>query len=291
MQNLTYINLLGETAAFGALRPLVFCSVSGLGMPDVDVKTIQGAYQQGDAVAALTRKARRVELTLHLLATDRAALYALRRSLCGWLSPDKASDGERRARLVYRNDAGEYWTWAVPEGGLDWGARVQNGHVCVRLAFRCESPFWYGMRRNTARFTYRGSGFRLPFSFPVRFGSRSFRETLLNAGHGAAPVEITVWGKGETPVLLNQSTGRRIALTSPLPDGDVLRIRTDPAHLRVAVTHPDGSTENAFGYLDAATSLSAFTLRPGENTLIYRSGGEQTQSVVHIEWYDCYDGC
>ncbi len=290
MQQLTYINLRGESADFGAIRPLVFCSVKGLGTPDTDVKTIQGAYQQGDAVAGLTRRARTVELTLHLLADDRAALYQARRSLCGWLSPDKASDGESRARLIYRNDAGAYWTWAVPEGGLDWGARLQNGHASLRLSFRCESPFWYGMARNTARFTYSGSGFKLPFKFPFTLGNRSFAQTLVNAGHGAAPVEISIWGKGETPVLLNQSTGRRIALASPLPVGDVLTLRTDPARLRAAVTHPDGTTENAFGYLDPGTSLSAFTLRPGENRIVYRPGGEQTQSVVHINWYDCYEG-
>ena len=290
MQQLSYVNTLGERIDFGALRPLVFCSVRGLGTPDLDVKTIVGAYQQGDVTASLTRKARHVDLTLHLLADDRRALYETRRSLCGALSPDKAVDGEHRARLLYKNDGGSYWTWAVPEGGLDWGARLREGHASVRLSFRCESPYWYGMAPNTARFCYKGSGFQLPFQFPIKFGNRAFRQAVTNAGHGDAPVEVTIWGKGETPVLVNQSTGRRIALVSPLPDGDVLRICTDPARLSVTVTHPDGTTENAFGYLDASTSLSAFALRPGENALVYRPGGEQTQSTVHVNWYDCYEG-
>lgn len=290
MQSLAYINLRGERVDFDALRPLVFCSVKGLGTADADVKTIAGAYQQGETTAALRRKKRTVTLTMHLLAGDRQTLYETRRSLCGALSPDKALQGENRARLEYRNDAGAYWTWAVPEGGLDWGARLRNGHALLRLAFRCESPFWYAPARNTSRFTHSNSGFGLPFSFPVQLGSRAFRQTVVNNGHVDAPVEVTVWGKGETPVLLNRSTGRRIAFAAPLPDGDVLRVRTDPARLSATVTHPNGTTENAFGYLDAATSLSAFTLRPGENELVYRPGGEQTQSVVHIEWFDTYEG-
>lgn len=290
MQSLSYINLLGERLDFDAIRPLVFCSAKGLGTPDVDVKTLVGAYQQGDTVTAYARKARHVDLTLHLLAGDRQALYDTRRSLCGILSPDKAVDGESRARLLYENDGGSYWTWAVPEGGLDWGARLLNGHVSLKLAFRCESPFWYGRAKNTARFTYGGSGFKLPFGFPIRFGSRVYRQTLANAGHGDAPVEVTIWGKGETPSLLNRRTGLRIALASPLPDGDVLRVVTDPARLSVTVTHPDGTAENAFGYLDPSTSLSAFTLKPGENELVYEPGGEQAQSTVHVDWYDAYEG-
>ena len=132
--------------------PWVLCRVKGVGMSDVKVVAAEGAYQQGESITGLRREGRTVKVTLHLLAGSRQEMYRLRSELLGILSPDKAFDGTRRARLIYENDFGRRWTWAVPESGLDWGERKQNAQPSLNLNFRCESPYWYGMTRQEAVF-------------------------------------------------------------------------------------------------------------------------------------------
>ena len=77
---------------------------------------------------------------------------------------------------------------------------------------------------------------------------------------------------------------------SPLPYGERLTIRTDPAALAVTLTREDGSGENAFGYLDPLSSVAAFGLRPGENDIEYVPTGDRSRSVIRVRWYDTFEG-
>ena len=101
---------------------------------------------------------------------------------------------------------------------------------------------------------------------------------------------VTVEGNGETPALVNRSTGAALRLTAPLPVGERLTISTDPAALAVTLTHADGSEENAFGYLDPLSSVAAFGLRPGENDVEYVPVGDRSRSVIRVRWYDTFEG-
>lgn len=289
MQKLTYQNILGETAEF-LHEPYVLCEVRGVGMSGVRASASEGAYQEGERVTALRREGRRVKLTLHLVAKDRDELYRLRGGLLGILSPDRALDGERRARLIYENDACRRWTWAVPESGLDWGKRVGNTQPSATLSFRCESPFWYGLNKNETEFRARREGLTLPARLPFRLGSKVIRQTARNLGQADAPVAVSIQGKGERPELVNDSTGARIKLAAPLPDGELLIVNTDPAELSVRVRHADGREESGFGLLDPECSVAGFTLRPGDNELRYVPDGDASGSVIRVSWYDRYEG-
>ena len=211
MQKLIYQNLRGERVVF-ALEPYVLASVRGLGMCGVDKATSRGSMQQGQTFTALRRDARTVDATISILARSRAELYALREALCGALSIDKAMDGEKRARLIYENDHGSWWTWAVPEGNVDWKGRACDAHVNIKLSFACESAFLYGIAPNAVTFQRRRSGFRLPMRMPLTLGSNRFSQTAQNRGHAYAPVTITILSDGEIPCLVNRSTGARLAL-------------------------------------------------------------------------------
>ena len=113
---------------------------------------------------------------------------------------------------------------------------------------------------------------------------------VTNEGSAFAPCVVTVEGSGETPALVNRTTGAALRLTSPLPYGERLTIRTDPAALAVTLTREDGSAENAFGYLDPLSSVAAFGLRPGENDIEYVPTGDRSRSVIRVRWYDTFEG-
>ncbi|NCC69873.1 MAG: hypothetical protein EOM14_17085 [Clostridia bacterium] len=118
MQRLTYINLNNEQAVFcGA--PYVLAKLGGLGLPELEIESIQGAYQQGETAVGCRRQKRRLTLTLHIMADSRAELYRRRMELLNILSPDKAVHDANRAVLIYENDNGRYLTWVIPDGGLD----------------------------------------------------------------------------------------------------------------------------------------------------------------------------
>ena len=68
---------------------------------------------------SLRREAREITAVIQILGTTRQGLYESREALCRVLSPDLAADGESRARLVYENDHGAWWTWAVSYTHLD----------------------------------------------------------------------------------------------------------------------------------------------------------------------------
>ena len=289
MQKLTYVNLRLERVEL-AREPLVLARVKGLGSPGVTIKTAGAAFLGGDLTQSLLRQSREIDATVTVRANSREELYGLRAELCARLSPERAFDGENRARLYYENDAGCFWTWAIPEGGPEWGARIQNAHPNLKMSFHCESPFWYGAQCKALLFGESPEGLSLPFILPLRLGKKAFSASARSEGQCETPVTVTVWGKGETPSLLNQSTGAQLRLISPLPDGDVLTLCTDPRRLAARVTHPDGTEENAFGLLDPVTPLSSFTLRAGDNQVAYLPAGESAQSRIRLEWYDCYEG-
>lgn len=288
MQKLTYQNIRGQSVTF-MHEPYILCKVSGLGFPNLDLTTATGAYQQGESVLAIKREPRNVKLTLHLMAATRARMYQLRTDLAGILSPSLSFDGTNRAKIIYENDYGSWWTWAIPENGLDWGTRIQNVHPSVTLTFACESPYWFG-GRNAAVFRATQGGFKLPFSFPIVLGSSVFEIRAINGGHAEATPTVIFYGSGDTPLLENLTTGTKLAFVRPLPNGDVLTITTDPSSLSASVRHANGTVENAFELLDPETSLAAFTLRAGENKLKYTSDTDSRKTEVRLEWFDCFEG-
>lgn len=289
VQKLIYQNLLGQQVVF-CHAPYVLCKLRGVGLNGLDVTAVNGAYQQGESITLLRRKGRKVKLTLHLMASSRDEMYRLRSELLGVLRPELAFDGTNRARLIYENDYGRRWTWAAPESGLDWGDRKQDVHPSLTLNFRCESPYWFGIGRNETTFRARENGLTLPMKFPFKLGSKVFGRTAVNRGQSDTPVLVEIMGCGEKPRLVNDSTGREIALVNPLFSGEALTVNTDPAELSVLVTREDGSVESGYGLLEPTSSVAGFMLRPGENALRYVPDGENSASVIRVSWYDRYEG-
>ena len=288
MQKLIYENIRGQQAVF-LHAPYVLCSLRGMGLSGVNVAASSGAYQQGESILSLRREKRTVQVTLHLMAASRQEMYQLRSRLCGMLSPDLAFDGQQKGRLIYQNDYGTWWTWAVPDGGLNWGKRVMDVHPSVTVDFVCESPYWFG-QTSAAVLIGTSGGLILPTALPFTLGKLSTEVSLNNQGQTDAPVTVRMTGSGETPTLTNQRTGAVLRLVQPLPVGDQLTLCTEPGRLMALVTHPDGSVENGFGLLDPTASLLAFRLLPGVNQLSYRSHEQTARTLVRVEWNDCFEG-
>ncbi len=289
MQKLTYINLNNEQAVFcGA--PYVLAKVGGLGLPELEITGIRGAYQQGDTAVSCRRPKRMLAVTMHIMADSRAQLYERRMELLSILSPDKAVRDEERAVLIYENDNGRYMTWAIPSGGLDAQGRALDTQPNVKLNFRCDSPYWYAVNPTSVAFENTGEGFSLPFALPVDFGRRDYFRDADNRGQVSVPVEIRVVCKGEIPRLKNCTTGKEIAMSAAVPEGYTLVLNTDPARLDAKIIDAQGNESGAFGKLSLDTPLADFTLRPGLNELRYEAGGASAQSEITVTWRSAFEG-
>jgi hypothetical protein len=290
MQKITYINLRNEQIVF-QYAPYVLEKHTGLSMmPDMEFETIKGVYQQGETTAGFRRPFRPVTVYFHLMAGTVKEMYQLRTRLQGILSPDRAMNGTERARLIYENDSGRWVTDAIPDGGLEPSKRIGSVQPELKVNFRCESPYLYATLEEETVFQYTGEGFTLPFEFPIEFGLNNFTKEVSNAGQVNAPVEVWIECKGETPKLINESTGAVLMLAGPVSTGNTLYINTDPARLEATITDAEGNVTGAFGRLSLDTSVADFFLRPGLNKLVYDTGGEIPQSVIRVRWRPAYEG-
>lgn len=293
MQKLIYENLLGERLEMGGAPPFVLAHVSGVGATGVSARQTQGAHQNGVTTHGVVREKRIVRAQLSVLgAKTRQALYETRRMMLRMLSLARCFDPATGAmgRLIYENDAGRYWTYAIPDTPPEDGSRFLHALSGVTVTFACDSPYWNAFETCTHTLSMSDTGFSLPFSLPIRMGTTRFTAVCENDGAISTPVSIVVEGSGETPEIINESTGAYLRVDRAVAAGERLLIDTDPAELRVDIEHADGSVESAFGYLDASCAVSAFTLRPGLNQVRYVSGETAGASRVRLSWRARYEG-
>ena len=289
LQKLTYINLLGEAVTFGGEPPYVLEKVRGLGKPAYKLSAARGVYQHGETAYGFQLEPRYVELSFHVQGRSRADLYQQRKELMAALAIPNAFDGSRLARLIYQNDCGSWWIHAIPEGP-DPDVRLQNWLLSARLTFRCPDPYWKTDSLGALTLAMNEATFKLPFAFPIRLGSRGFFGAAFNGGQVAAPPLIEIAGSGETPTLVNHTTGASITVARAVANGDLLVIDTDPEALSVVIRTAQGEQIPAHGYLGLDSSLAGFALCPGMNQLEYKPSAPSIASQVRIRWTPRMEG-
>lgn len=284
MQKLTYINLRGEQLEMGGSPPYILHRVEGVEPTDVQIISSRGAYQHGATTRGLLCEVRKIDALVSIRAESRSEMYQARMHAGAILTHPLCFSDNQVGRLIYENDVGRWWTYAVPEGGMNGGSRAQDNLIDMHVTFHCDSPYWFSMEDNYITLQMGDGSFTLPFSFPIRFGRRDFSRTARNAGAVDAPVHITIEGTGEMPTLFNHTTGAKIAVSRVIARGERLIIDTDPTALTVKVIKANGEEENAFGYLSSSLAISAFALRSGDNLIEYAPSVVSTESRVTVRW-------
>lgn len=126
MQKVTYINILGEAIEFSRLPPFVFHSIKGTGAVETSFITSRGVNQHGDTTQGVLKEPRYLELRFHIDGADRQDMYRRRVQAMGVLAIARAFDGCQRGKLIYENDYGRWWIWAIPEVGPAFERRIKN---------------------------------------------------------------------------------------------------------------------------------------------------------------------
>jgi len=291
MQKLTYVNVYGESIEFGGEPPILLRSVSGFSRPDAAVVSTQGAYQAGAMLHRLQLPTRIIQLQFDILPQEsREALYQLRMQMERVLANGRCLKDGKMGLLIYENDAGKWQTDAVPDGTITYGKRFRDSIAVNKLSFLCPNPYLLSDELGTVQLRMGNGGFRLPTTLPVKLGTRKFGATLVNSGTVDTPMTITIYGTGETPKVVNHTTGAQIIVSRSVATGEKLVIHTDPLTLSCELHKADGTIEDAFGYLDPSVAVSAFVLIPGANEVEYVPSIVSSGSRVDLEWRAYYEG-
>lgn len=291
MQKVTYINLYGEAVSFSGGPPLLLESVSGLSRPGGKLVTAQGAYQAGQTIYRAQLEARKIPVTFSIFGCDtREKLYEQREKLETALSYGRCVRDGKCGQLIYENDRGVWLCDAVPEGEITYGKRFLNTFPGCKVSFTAAGAYLKTQKTQGAVLRMGSGGFTLPAKLPVKLGTRLFAMELKNAGAVDAPLEITIYGTGETPRIINHTTGAEIAVGKVIETGSRLVIDTDGDDLSCVLIGADGSETDAFGYLDASIAVSSFTLAPGINSVEYVPNVPSGGSRVELSWRTLYEG-
>lgn len=291
MQKVTYVNAYGESVVFGREPPVLLRSVSGFSRPDASIVSTQSAYQAGASLQRIQLPTRSVQVQFEIMPQEsREALYQERMRIERALASGRAVKNGRTGMLIYENDAGKWQIDAVPDGTIAYGKRICNAIAENKVSFTCPDPYLLSGEEQSVQMRMGSGGFALPAKLPIKLGSRKFRATISNDGTADAPLTITIYGTGETPTLINHTTGAKLIVSKTIATGEQLVIRTNPATLACELHRSDGTTEDAFGYLDPTVAVSAFLLAPGANDVEYVPSVASTGSRVKIEWRSRYEG-
>ena len=291
MQRVTYVNAYGESIGFGAEPPVLLRSVSGLSRPDAQVMRTQGAYQTGEQVQRIQFASRSVQVQFDIPPCEsREALYKTRMQMERVLAAGRSMRDGETGFLIYENDAGRWQIRAVPEGSVAYGKRFGHALAGGRVSFLCPDAFLEECAEQSAEMRMGMGAFTLPAVLPVRLGSRRFTATLYNGGTAQAPLRISIYGTGETPTVINHTTGAKLVVRRTVSAGERLDVNTDPLKLSCRLIRQDGTQEDAFGYLDPSMAVSAFVLACGENEIEYLPSIASGGSRLELTWRNVFEG-
>ena len=291
MQKITYVNAYGESIEFGDKPPVLLRSVSGLSRPDVQIIRAQGAYQAGEQFQRLQLSSRSVQVQFDIPPCEsRASLYKMRMQIERVMAGSRSMRDGETGLLIYENDAGRWQMRAAPEGAIVYGKRFGHALAGSRVNFLCPDAYLEECAQQNAMMRMGMGAFSLPSALPVRLGSRRFAATLYNGGTADAPLRIAIYGTGETPTVINHTTGATIVVSRTVAVGERLEINTDPMNLCCRLVKQDGTEEDAFGYLDPSLAVSAFALACGENEIEYVPSVASGGSRLELTWRNVFEG-
>jgi hypothetical protein len=287
-QSARYVNPKGKAAVFGSDPPYLFETISGTGAGDVQQSTSEPADLDGEPLEDVIIGPREVMVKFHIAGATEKELYENRQAILTLLDPYWNKNGAL-GRLEYTNKNGTAWIPASVKKGPQEFSCIADYFTSIPCVFYCPDSNWRGMTYNRIRLAYLGGGMRFPLRLgAVRFGARGYQATIYSLGDRPSHVEMDITGPATRPEVIKYRTGEYIRLRAdkPLLEGDTLHVDTTPGQPSLTITHSNGVTEDAIGYLDLSSKL--FMLDPGETLLQYVSGDDgqtSTVTVATLPWW------
>lgn len=282
-ERLDWIDADGVTHALdGSEGVLVLVGRTGLFMPPMALIEDDRPSGDGSIIRTVQRKSRDIELPIIVQTPSYDETMDLIASLAGWFDPTRgdgtlrmtrASGRQRELLARYREGL---------EGSDELNAMVETWARAV-LVIRA-ATLWQDASDTVVDMVI---GSNIPTFFPI-LPLRLTASTVLanigisNLGDAEAYPVWTITGPGDSIVLENVTTGKKIALDLVLSASEVLTIDTRPGPLRdgLAIRDQDGSSR--FSALTGDSSL--WTLPRGTSQLSVQMAGATGSSQISLRY-------
>ncbi len=285
MEKIIFVNSKGVSIQIGDTAPFILYKIEGTGGSKADIQMNKSPFQQGKTYIDTLMDYRTLSLEIVILAKDEMEQFERRKQLNSIFNPLL-----KEGTLTYQYDGGEKSIGVVMESSPIFKDSPENplGQLHCLITLYAPSPFWLDTFIEGEELSYLMGGFQFGLKIPTTFSYRGKKKKVINIGDVDTPVTIEFYGPGANPTIRNETTGEFIKVRKELLEGEILRIDTSFGNKKVEIERLDGSTENAFGYIDLDSVF--WSLNSGENILSYESLNDSQKTKVKITFKNRYIG-
>lgn len=281
MRRLTYENSRGENIVF-YLSPLVINSLTGIGEVEATLQSRSAPYQDGDNYIDTLLEPRYIDMEATITRTNLKEIKEYRSYINRVCNP-KLGIG----KIILELDGDTKEIEAVLDGTPTFPERGQEVWQQFSVSWKCPDPYWRDIQETSRALQAYVGTFTMPFSFPVQFGTQGDSIIIENEGDTSAPVQVSMQGPLDRPMLENRTTGEYMRLNTNIHTDEILFIDTTFNNKRVEIYHGNQIIK-AMGYFDHNGDF--MQLVPGENELRYTAYSGVRDSVASITWANRYVG-
>lgn len=255
----------------------LYLTHDGFGGSESEISLGRGAYQDGQTLQSKYLTSRRLSVTFAILTGSAEVVQARRRTVV------KAFSSKMTGTLIWTQaDGSEYAIKCISDSG---SPSFPQGYNCgeiwqvVILDLVAPDPCWYSYPIDEIHLAGLTGGATFPIEFPASFATMGSTRAIENLGGVPAPVQITISGPIENPVLENLTTGKSLSLTLEVLEEESVEIDTTYGALSCYHVATNGTRTNAMAYLSSDSEF--WQLEPGENIITYSATSGSAEVVVN----------
>lgn len=284
MQKVTFTNAKGQSILI-YLKPFFLNNITGLGDVISDNGFQKAPFQDGNTFIGSVLQSRSITIETTIFGENADETLKKRQEFVSIFNP-KLGEGVIR----YENDSGSWEIKIVIDGVPSFPSGQGNRSETFQrtlVNLSAPNPYWQDPYITSEPLTAWIGKFKFPFKFPVKFGERANRVTIVNDGDVETPVLIRFKGPATNPVVTNETTGEFIKVNRILTTHDVLEVNTAFGNKTVEIV--TGATRtNVFNYIDQDSKF--FSLQTGDNIISFGSADVDSKGSVAIEYKKRYLG-
>lgn len=294
MKYLKYVNANGESielSSWGQTPPYYVQSISGIGMPDSIITTKEIPLTDGSFITNSKIPQRNIVISATIIAENEESIFEARRQLLKVFRPKETGQLYYYINCDY-GVSKEFYIDCQVEKSINASSNKQDFDQNFLISLLCPNPFWQTVQESkTNTIATYSSYFTFPFVSNITggftFATFDTQKVFVNNGDVPTPIKATFLGLATNPYITNLTTGETIKVNKVVANGEQLVITTANGNKKVIIIEVDGTTQNAFNYIDPTSVFFKFV--SGENIIVYGSDDDVFGGVT-IEFANSFLG-